>query len=475
MNKVAKEILHQLIHLRKFEGIHEFSCINLDEEIIVNEYSGMELRLFRRDGKVNLLCPSDMTVVQEGALAQAIESGAIFDDANRVERATKYVTQTTLPINAMASKSIEVPKGLPNMTAAVIGVMDNNGHCPCDQTDIDNGHQFVKDICTSKDSGNEVKDIVSNYLDMRDNTSLPTTMGQDILDVERSYQKVLDFDPDDVLDDDDYEEIGPDSVEECDTYEEGFFSALSTNTISKLIYHLNTVNDIINNPLLPNTAIAPNESLNVIDDCMTEGRVLSKMAEKVMNEGRFDNETMALLHTVHVACNEMSTAADVIANPWLKQEDLEDTEAGAKEAVQKWATNKSTLKTVIPRLINVMEDRQRKPITESFITKKPKKLKPIPARDIITYVTTEMNAIQDANDQSMLSGYCCSKLEIADFYISCLDNQDDRYIVPHNRQYLVNFENELNRLLTQILRIRPVNKNDRVWRVNVNYPENWRG
>lgn len=110
---------------------------------------------------------------------------------------------------------------------------------------------------------------------------------------------------------------------------------------------------------------------------------------------------------------------------------------------------------------------------EGLFTKKPKKLKPIP-RDIIAYITVEMNDISSANDQAMLSGYTCSKLELVDFYLTVLDTQDPRYIVPHTRQYLENMKNELERLLTQILRIRPINRSDRIWRMNVTYPEGWR-
>jgi hypothetical protein len=108
-------------------------------------------------------------------------------------------------------------------------------------------------------------------------------------------------------------------------------------------------------------------------------------------------------------------------------------------------------------------------VQEGFFTKKPKKLKPIP-RDIIPYITIEANNIKDANDQQMIAGYTCSKLELVDFYLNCLDTQDDRYIVPHTRQYLVQMQNDLNRLLTQILRVRPVNKMDRMWKVGVNLP-----
>lgn len=114
-------------------------------------------------------------------------------------------------------------------------------------------------------------------------------------------------------------------------------------------------------------------------------------------------------------------------------------------------------------------------IAEGFITRRPKKLKPLPARDIVSYITIEMNNVRDANDQAMLAGYTCSKLELCDFYINCIDTSDDRYVVPHDRAYLVRFQSDLNRLLTQILAIKPINKQDRVWKVNVTYPEGWRG
>lgn len=111
---------------------------------------------------------------------------------------------------------------------------------------------------------------------------------------------------------------------------------------------------------------------------------------------------------------------------------------------------------------------------EGFFTRKPKKLKPIP-RDIIAYITVEMNAIQDSNDQAMLAGYTCSKLDLVDFYLNCIDTQDERYIVPHTREYLVGMQNSLNQLLAQILKIKPVNRNDKIWRANVTLPEGWRG
>lgn len=119
---------------------------------------------------------------------------------------------------------------------------------------------------------------------------------------------------------------------------------------------------------------------------------------------------------------------------------------------------------------DVYDEEEINAIQEAFFSKKPKKLKPIP-RDVVAYITVEMNAISSSNDQAMLSGYTCSKIELVDFYLTVLDTQDPRYIVPHTKQYLETMKRDLENLLTQILRIRPINRNDRIWRVNVNYPE----
>lgn len=104
---------------------------------------------------------------------------------------------------------------------------------------------------------------------------------------------------------------------------------------------------------------------------------------------------------------------------------------------------------------------------EGFLTKKPKKLKPI-GRDVVAYITCEMNDIRSANDQAMLAGYTCSKIELVDFYLTVIDTQDARYIVPHNKAYLLTMKADLERLLAQILKIRPINRADQIWRVN--YP-----
>ena len=110
------------------------------------------------------------------------------------------------------------------------------------------------------------------------------------------------------------------------------------------------------------------------------------------------------------------------------------------------------------------EDDDNNIISESFLSKKPKKLKPIP-RDVVVYIQVEINAIRDSNDQAMLAGYTSSKLELVDFYLNCIDTNDARYIVPHDRQYLITMQKDLNDCLQRILKIRPVNRADRVWNI----------
>ena len=110
-----------------------------------------------------------------------------------------------------------------------------------------------------------------------------------------------------------------------------------------------------------------------------------------------------------------------------------------------------------------------KPVQEAFYNR-PKKLKPIP-RDIITYVNEQMRTISTSRDQAMLASYVSNKLEFVDFYITVIDTHDDRFIVPHTRDYLVTMQNDLNRLLNQILHVQPVNKYERVWKLT--YPDSY--
>lgn len=466
MNNIAKDILCQIIKTKNVKAFNEFSKIELDGKLVVESYNGSELRVFNRGDKTHLMFPKQISAVQEGTLANAIESGALFDDANAVDAATTYAVGTSLPLRAMSNKGIEPPKGLINLVKPVIGTLDDNCHAQCGQIEIDNGSQCVKDICHTGDTGNTVSDVMSDYLGTSDEDEISADMAKDIVSTEKELRSAVLDGPEDTLDKDDYDEV---------EIEEGFFSMLTPDTSAKLIYHLNTLNDIVNNPMLPDTPVVSDKNTNVLDETATEAKQASKMAAKCAENGKFDKRTTQLLALISSASGEMAVAADTISNPFLKPDDIMYNEPDTKEAVDKWSTNKATLQKVLPEAIkNVEAGIGKEPVQEGFFNK-PKRLKDLKMRDTVTYITLDISDIRDVNDAQILSGYVCSKLEITDFYISCLDNNDPKYIVPHTRQQLVQFQNDLNRLLTQILKIRPVNRADRTWMVNVNYPEGWRG
>ena len=467
MNNMAKDILRQIIKTKNINAFDEFSKIELNGKLIVESYNGSELRVYNREDKTHLLFPKN-GVINEGALADAIESGAIFDDANKVDAATTYAVGTSLPVRALSNNGVQLPKSMITLVKPVIGTMGTDCRVRCGQTEIDNGSQFAKDIMKSGETGNTISDIVYDYLGVDhngDDDITPEDIASDIYNTERVLRDAVLNSPADVLDEDDYDEV---------EIEEGFFSMLTTNTSAKLLYHLNTMNDIINNPLLPNEPKASDKSMNVLDETVSESKQTAKIAAKCADKGGFDKRTTELLANIATAADEMGIAADAISNPFIKQDDIIYNEKGAKEAVNKWTVNKNLLQRSLPEAIKNIETGMNKPVQEGFLSKKPKKLKDLKMRDTVSYITLEISDIRDVNDAQILSGYVCSKLEIVDFYISCIDNNDPKYIVPHTRPQLIQFQNDLNRLLTQILKIRPVNRSDRSWVVDVNYPAGWR-
>lgn len=339
MSCFTSDLVKLLISQKFYPVITEFAHIEFPdkkENIIVNEYDGSCVRMFKSGDNINILCPQEMTTVQEGHVVDAIAKGTVFDDMETVENNSKYIELRSLPYTGMINKGHTPPKKLHVVISCIIGKMDDEGRFNVDDTDITNGHNFVKDVIHHDEKNRDVNDIVDDYIGNKEHESLPITLRRDIANIQDEIDSINDVSNEDVITDEDFDFV--------------------------------------------------------------------------------------------------DTGDDKLSSEKIDDESYQ----------------------------------------EGFLSKKPKKLKPIP-RDIIAYITVEMNAIEDSNDQAMLSGYTCSKLELVDFYLNVIDTKDDRYIVPHTRDYLVNMQNELNKLLTQILRIRPINRNDRVWRVNVNYPEGWRG
>jgi len=338
-NKLRSEIIQKLINNKQYDVVVDYSRIAFGKEIVITEYCCDDIRMFKKGDVVHVLCPKEMSIVQENTLIESISDGEIFKEADDIDNTARYIELKTLPYNAIINKGKTPPKKLRIIISLMLGCIDKSGH------------------------SNEIDDA---------SVETSVNMVHDVLKKDSSVSKTLD------------EYLGHKNVDDS------IDDASIRRDIAQIQKEIESINDVSNEDVITD------EDFDYL--------------ELTFGDNTFDNE----------------------------YNDDDDY------------------------------------IGEGFMTRRPKKLKPIP-RDIIPYITIEMNAIQDTNDQAMLSGYTCAKLELVDFYLNVIDTKDDRYIVPHNRQYLVTMQNELSRLLSQILRIRPINRNDRVWRVNVNYPEDWRG
>lgn len=339
-NKLRSEIIQKLINNKQYDVVVDYSRIAFGKEIVITEYCCDDIRMFKKGDVVHVLCPKEMSIVQENTLIESISDDEIFKKADDIDNTARYIELKTLPYNAIINKGKTPPKKLRIIISLMLGCIDKeNGHPnEIDDASVETSVNMVHDVLKK---GSSVSKTLDEYLGHKniDDSIDDASIRRDIAQIQKEIESINDVSNEDVITDEDFDYL-----------------------------------------------------------------------ELTFGDNTFDNE----------------------------YNDDDDY------------------------------------IGEGFMTRRPKKLKQIP-RDIIPYITIEMNAIQDTNDQAMLSGYTCAKLELVDFYLNVIDTKDDRYIVPHNRQYLVTMQNELSRLLSQILRIRPINRNDRVWRVNVNYPEDWRG
>lgn len=102
-----------------------------------------------------------------------------------------------------------------------------------------------------------------------------------------------------------------------------------------------------------------------------------------------------------------------------------------------------------------------------------KKLKKIP-RDIVAYVQIEGEAIKDANDKMMIASYCLGKIEIVEWYIELIDSGSKKYIVPHQKPYLVSLRTQLLAAYKKIMDT-PIPKIDQRPIVDIQYPKGYEG
>ena len=453
MNSTQKiDIIKALIDKKKYDVITEYSHVCHPEkgDIVVNEYAGDGVRIYKDNkGTTRVLFPKDMSVVQEGHVAQAIANGTIFDDADEVDNNATMIERTSIPYDAMVNSGKDTPKQLKPMIAIIIGKMDDNGSFSVSDTDRENGNNFVHDLC-DKDKCSKTRDVIDHYLDKDKEAFYSPEMGRSITELDNEIDDIVSTSPADVI-------SYNDTVESYDGYD---MDKIESDPVESTTDDSDDDSD-------------DNESDIDIDDDSSDSDDNEEDVESV-DETDEDSDT----DTEDIdddETNEDDTDVDddtdtddeeATSNEEDDDEDIQEESVTPTEGTDAHG-NVNTTPVPMSAQTKALINTNSKYHQEGFLTKKPKKLKPI-GRDVVAYITVEMNDIHSANDQAMLAGYTCSKIELVDFYITCLETQDARYIVPHNKQYLVQIKSDLERLLAQILRIRPINRTEQIWRVN--YP-----
>lgn len=382
---LLKDLVQVSIHNRNVSTLNQaltivFPDIVKDKEFIIHEYDGDVPRLFGTDNTIELMLPNDMDMVVENAVVDAIATGTLFDDANTVKNTCDYIAMTKLPTIGMTNRGFDRPTVLKYSMGPVVGAMNYEGRFGTDETDIQNGINFTKDVI---DHGNDdnINDLIGSYIDAKDSGKLSLKFRKATRGIDNEIKNINSVEPSDTL----------------------------------------TVNDI--------------------DDGFGDGESKAKRIDDDDFESKNDN-----IEDI----DECGECGDVDTF----DEDGE-IESGESDNTPTESSSTMTEQEICDRIYDEY--------IQEGLFKRPKKLKPIP-RDVVAYITVEINAIKDANDQAMLASYTCAKLELVDFYITCIDTKDERYIVPHTRQYLVQMQTDLNRLLTRILQIKPINHNDRMWK-----------
>ena len=202
MSSGRVELVTQLLESKKYDVITEYASVDYSKKgkLVVSEYFGKSVRAWKDDkGVTRVLCPKNMTVVQEGHVANAIANGTIFDDADEVSRNAEMVEKCTLPINGMINTGKDVPKHVKPMIAIVIGRMGEDGTFDTETGRV-NGVNFVKDLCCK---GNSVNDVCDNYLEKDPEEFYGRDFGPEIHALKGEVNDIRDTEYDAVVSDDD--------------------------------------------------------------------------------------------------------------------------------------------------------------------------------------------------------------------------------------------------------------------------------
>lgn len=427
------------IDAKKYSVVCEMANIVHSDKNHINimTYPGKDVRVYKnRDDEVQILCPKNISYVQESNLTKAISTGTIFDNADDVDKYAGFIVKTKMPIDAMTNKGLENPYKLREVVGSTIGVMNKDGEVDVSDADVDNGNNIIDDLL-KKDSKEfkDVKNVVDDYLDNDDHSfGYDTDFTTDIQQLRDEINRFKDAD------------IAPeDSITDAD-WDDNWGS-----TSSIMGDHTDAEDEENEDDDLKRSHA---------DDDLDNDTDVSYNMKKECGDGSISSDPSSG-GNVNTTMEEDDTTTPM---PAFSSGSGTDIQTESDEVDESF-----TPKAVVPDDLDAAPSDDHNPllssIHEGFMMKRPKKLKAIDIRGIVSYVTIEMNDIKDANDQAMIAGYVCSKLELIDFYITVLDTHDDRYVVPHTRQYLVDGQRQLSDLLTRILKIRPINRADRIWQI----------
>jgi hypothetical protein len=504
------ELIQALIHQGKYNGVTDAcNIIHPDKKkLIITESYVDKVRMIVDEEQINVLIPTDLDerTIEESALTDAITSGDIYDDAEKVKDQANLIRMTTMPNLALSHNDLPEANNVTTAITPVIGAMNDNGRF-ASEDNMKNGVNLVKDLVNTETPGDEVRRVMDNYLSNKTEDEIGVQKSPvDIAGVVNDVKNIQSVKPEDTVavgdydvvdvdnDDDEVDEadIENEIEEECkceETVQEGVFSHNHKKKVAKLINKAKQVLTEIQNE-------------GKDSDTFTRRKIVEKYGSKVSNVKSF-GIGISLFSIADVKIKEhlsspMKTLyncakyCDIITEK--VKEGFSDSELYSlkkiKEHVGKvvdsfkdifldaedFEKRKSIILKNTDEALKAMSTVNfgagiEKPVQEGFFNR-PKKLKPIP-RDIIQYVNEQIRMISTSRDQAMLASYVSNKLEFVDFYITVIDTHDDRFIVHHTRDYLTNMQNDLNRLLNQILHVQPVNKYDRVWKMT--YPDGYAG
>ena len=103
-----------------------------------------------------------------------------------------------------------------------------------------------------------------------------------------------------------------------------------------------------------------------------------------------------------------------------------------------------------------------------------KKLKKIPP-DLIAYIEIEGESATNADTRFMIVSFAYSRIELIEWYIELLEVGSKKYIVPHDKPYLINMRTAILAAIKKIMS-RPLPKPDRpIISIAEGYPLGYEG